>query len=165
MSNNFAAPGSPWGSFSGPNLGYVMEQYELFQNDPDQVDPDLAELFRSFGAPVLSETGAGTAEAAAGASPAQFGKIVAAAQLADSIRQNGHLAANIFPLKDRELDNSRIVPSAYGLTEADLVSMPASIFFHEQVPEGVSDGLGAINHVPRIYTGKAAYEFTQVIDP
>ena len=165
MSNNFAAPGSPWGSFSGPNLGYVMEQYDLFQNDPDQVDPELAELFRSFGAPVLPDSVTGTAEAAAGASPAQFGKIVAAAQLADSIRHNGHLAANIFPLKDRELDNSRIVPSAYGLTEADLVSMPASIFFHEQVPEGVSNGLDAINHLTRIYTGKAAYEFTQVINP
>ncbi|SIT80740.1 2-oxoglutarate dehydrogenase E1 component [Edaphobacillus lindanitolerans] len=164
MSNNFAAPGSPWGSFSGPNLGYVMEQYDLYRENPEQVDPELAELFRNFGPPAAPAPAGSTGEAAASGSPADLFKAIAAVQLADAIRDYGHLAADIFPLKDYERDSSRIEPSAYGLDDADLHVLPASLFFKD-VPAGVTNGLEAIRHLRKVYTGKAAYEFAQVIDP
>ncbi|MRB61779.1 hypothetical protein GH880_30560, partial [Bacillus thuringiensis] len=43
-----------WDSFSGPNLGYVMEVYEQYLNDPDSVEPEMKELFEQWGAPVVS---------------------------------------------------------------------------------------------------------------
>ena len=44
MSNNQ----SPWSAFSGPNLGYVMEQYDLFLQSPDEVDAELVELISAI---------------------------------------------------------------------------------------------------------------------
>ena len=35
----------PWKAFSGPNLGYVIGQYDLFQTNPEEVDPELKKLF------------------------------------------------------------------------------------------------------------------------
>lgn len=39
MSNNVTTVSSPWSAFSGPNLGYVMEQYDLFLQSPEEVEP------------------------------------------------------------------------------------------------------------------------------
>ena len=50
MSNNQ----SPWSAFSGPNLGYVMEQYDLFLQSPEEVDAELVSLFKQYGAPVIT---------------------------------------------------------------------------------------------------------------
>ncbi|GAA3319471.1 hypothetical protein GCM10020331_026500 [Ectobacillus funiculus] len=36
---------NPWAKFHGPNLGYVIEQYEQYVNGTDSVDPELTELF------------------------------------------------------------------------------------------------------------------------
>ena len=35
MSNNVDSHRSPYANFSGPNLGYVMEMYDLFKTDQD----------------------------------------------------------------------------------------------------------------------------------
>ena len=52
MSKNLDAHRSPYEAFTGPNLGYVMEMYELFKSSPELVDAELAEMFSRFGAPV-----------------------------------------------------------------------------------------------------------------
>ena len=125
MSNNVTTVSSPWSAFSGPNLGYVMEQYDLFLQSPEEVEAELVTLFQQFGAPALAT---GEVSEAVNVEPGNFKKVLAAVQLADAIRNQGHLAADIYPLKDRKLDTSRIELSAYGLTEADLVAMPAAHF-------------------------------------
>lgn len=138
-----------------------MEMYELFKTSPDSVDPELAEMFRRYGAPVLESRGqvqnTGTAK------PSDFGKIVAAYKLQDAIRTYGHLAADIYPLNDRPKDMTRIEPSYYGLSEADLLEMPASLFF-TNVPPSVENGLDAVRYLKQLYTGKIAFEFDHVID-
>ncbi len=63
MSNNVLFAGSPWSAFSGPNLGYVMEQYDLFLQSPEQVEPELVALFQQFGSP-FTEGEQGGAEGA-----------------------------------------------------------------------------------------------------
>lgn len=162
MSNNVLHAGSPWSAFSGPNLGYVMEQYDLYLQSPDQVEPELVALFQQFGAPGFEqEQVASTGNAAA--QPGNIKKVFAAVQLADAIRTHGHLAADIFPLKDRKLDSSRIELATYGLTEADLAEMPASLFFNN-VPGSVINGKQAIDFLRAQYTGKIAYEYAHVDD-
>lgn len=42
---------SPWKSYYGPNYGYVLEQYELYLQDPNLVDPSVRELFVRWGEP------------------------------------------------------------------------------------------------------------------
>lgn len=163
MSNNVLFAGSPWSAFSGPNLGYVMEQYDLFLQSPEQVEPELVALFQQFGSPIIG----GEQVVAEGATSYQqagnMKKVFAAVQLAEAIRAQGHLAADVYPLKDRQLDTSRIELSSYDLTEAELASMPASLFFNN-VPVNVTNGQQAISYLRTIYTGKIAYEYSHVGD-
>src|SRR6185312_5101781 len=118
MSNNFVAQRSPYAAFSGPNLGYVMEMYELFKLSPEAVDTELAEMFRRFGAPEMNEGEQTTAIEAVVSG--DFGKVLSAYKLLDAIRTYGHLAADIYPLGDRPKDSTRLELSYYGLTESDL---------------------------------------------
>ncbi|GAA3312595.1 hypothetical protein GCM10020331_000700 [Ectobacillus funiculus] len=46
MNENIGKPKKgPWRIFHGPNLGYVVEQYEQYTNGTENVDPALKELF------------------------------------------------------------------------------------------------------------------------
>lgn len=161
MSNNVLFAGSPWSAFSGPNLGYVMEQYDLFLQSPEQVEPELVGLFQQFGSPIFE----GEQNVAEGAvsQPGNMKKVFAAVQLADALRTHGHLAADIYPLKDRKLDSSRIELAAYGLTEEDLIVLPATLFF-DNVPGSVTNGKQAIDYLRTLYTGKIAYEYAHVVE-
>ncbi|WP_241494652.1 2-oxoglutarate dehydrogenase E1 component [Bacillus coahuilensis] len=153
--------GGPWQSFSGPNLGYVMEMYELFVQNPEEVSPELRELFELYGSPTIE-----------GDSPSvpstrnlgvDTAKIVAAIQLADNIRTYGHLAADINPLGMRKFDTKRIELATYNLTEQDLRSVPVNLI-SKHAPSNVKDGYEAILHLKDVYTKKLAFEYSQVHD-
>lgn len=164
MSNNVLPAGSVWSAFSGPNLGYVMEQYDLFLQDPEAVDTELVMLFKQFGAPVLSNGEVVTTATTVNVEPGNISKVLAAVKLAEAIRTQGHLAADLYPLKDRTLNASHIEASAFGLTDADLVSIPASVFFKD-VPASVNNGKEAIEYLRAVYTDKIAIEYSHVVVP
>ena len=84
MSKYLGAHRSPYAAFSGPNLGYVMEMYELFKTSPDSVEAELAEMFRRFGAPEMI-SGEQTTDVSA-VVPGDFGKVLSAYRLLDAIR-------------------------------------------------------------------------------
>ncbi|MCZ2258240.1 2-oxoglutarate dehydrogenase E1 component [Sporosarcina sp. G11-34] len=163
MSKSLDTHRSPYASFSGPNLGYVIEMYELFRTSPELVEPELAAMFGEFGAPEMDNEEQATATVTTGATPVEFGKVLSAYRLLDAIRTYGHLAADIYPLNDRPKESTRLELGYYGLTDNDLKSMPAKLFF-TNVPAGVTDGLSAVNYLKTLYTGKMAYEFSHVID-
>ncbi|AUG36215.1 hypothetical protein CXP43_10975 [Bacillus velezensis] len=39
-----------WEDFYGPNLGYALELYDQYAEDPDSIDPDLKDMFDELGA-------------------------------------------------------------------------------------------------------------------
>lgn len=157
MSNNV----SPWAAFSGPNLGYVMDMYDLYLTSPEEVDAELVALFEQYGAPVAPAAQGGS-EVAAVASTGNITTILTAVKYADAIRNFGHLAADIYPLHNQARDTKRIEAATYGLTDQDLIEVPASALIKE-VPAGVRNGLDAINYLKEIYTGKIAFEYNQVV--
>lgn len=156
MSNNVLPAGSPWSAFSGPNLGYVLEQYDLFLQSPEEVEPELVELFQAYGGPVFAD-GQQPVATAAVTGTGDYKKVLAAVKLAESIREYGHLAADLYPLKNRQLDTSRIEESVFNLTAADLQAIPASVFF-ANVPAGVTNGKEAIDYLKSVYTDKIGVE-------
>lgn len=166
MSNSVGSERSPYAAFSGPNLGYVMEMYELYKNSPDSVDPELAEFFKKNGAPQTggseSLSNLSAAEGTQG-SPGDFQKVLSAYKLMDAIRAYGHLNADIYPLSDRPKDATRIELSTYDLSERDLEGMPASLFLTD-IPAQVENALDAVNYLKSLYTGKIAYEFAHLIE-
>ena len=119
MSNNVSLASSPWSAFSGPNLGYVMDMYELYLTSPEEVDAELVALFEQFGAPVLESID--STSATTNVDPGNIAKVLAAVQYADAIRSYGHLAADIYPLNNQPKDSSRIEATTYGLSDQDLV--------------------------------------------
>jgi 2-oxoglutarate dehydrogenase E1 component len=159
----------PWSQFYGPNLGYVMEMYEQYLEDPDSVDPELKQLFEQWGAPTTEAERFEYSESAAKThqtfrlpeNPTIFSKLVAAVKLADNIRHYGHLAADVNPLNNQNKDSRRIELSEFDLTEEDLKEIPVP-FICPHAPSHVRNGLDAINHLRKIYTDKIAFEFSQV---
>ncbi|TQR05529.1 2-oxoglutarate dehydrogenase E1 component [Psychrobacillus soli] len=159
MSNNQ----TPWSAFSGPNLGYVMEQYDLFLQSPDEVDSELVSLFQQYGAPTLASTPSSANASTSAIAPNNFEKIIRAIQLADAIRAHGHLTADIYPLNDGPKENPKIDPKTYGLTDQDLREVPVS-FLITNAPSNIANGLQAIEHLQAAYTNKIAFEIAHIVN-
>ncbi|SFC77694.1 2-oxoglutarate dehydrogenase E1 component [Bacillus sp. OV322] len=168
MANKDAKAYDPWKAFSGPNLGYVMEQYDLLQSNPDEVDPELKNLFEIAGPPALDAHAEVMAEAPVRQTiePSEslsMKKIMSAVKLADNIRTYGHLAANINPLNDKTLDAEQIHFEKYDLTADDLKKIPAD-FICAASPDHVKDGYDAVQYLKELYTKTIAFEFQHVSD-
>ncbi|PPA71828.1 2-oxoglutarate dehydrogenase E1 component [Jeotgalibacillus proteolyticus] len=149
-------------SFSGPNLGYMIEMYDLYQEDPSQVDEELQAYFKKHGSPVSQSTKA-EASAEVKIEGTDYSKVIAAVQLADAIRAYGHLAADINPLNDREKDSNRIELETYGLTQEDLEKIPENVLIANSVDE-VTNGFEAIEYLKKMYTKSIAFEYAHVHD-
>src|SRR5687767_9819432 len=109
--------------FSGVNAGYVLELYEKYRQNPEAVDPATREAFASW---TPAEIPARADTAASGPSAA-IHVIVGAANLAESIRRYGHLAARIDPLGSTPPGDPTLSPRAHGITDNDLRALPASL--------------------------------------
>jgi 2-oxoglutarate dehydrogenase E1 component len=202
-----------WEAFYGPNVGYALELYERYLQNPDSVDQNTRAFFDQMGGlgdlPAAAATlarpttrtavairpngkgpRAGTAappdaEAANGhksatiqrngastAVPAavpvtpertEVARIVAAARLARSIREYGHLDASIDPLGAPRPGDPMIDPHTHGIDDAVLATLPASIVWPSAGPDA-GTCLDAIRRLREIYCGTTGYEFDQVQD-
>ncbi|MBO9607652.1 MAG: 2-oxoglutarate dehydrogenase E1 component [Paenibacillaceae bacterium] len=154
-----------WQAYSGPNLGYVMEQYDRYAADPASVEPAMRELFGAWGAPESARPATGSGNAAAG--PAGVGttalRVAAAAgKLVANIRAYGHLAANIDPLALTPKADTRLLePQGYGLRESELEAIPADVIWEHAPAQGMN-AREAIERLRVAYTGTTAYEFAHV---
>ncbi|WP_027409422.1 2-oxoglutarate dehydrogenase E1 component [Anoxybacteroides tepidamans] len=156
---------NPWRNFHGPNLGYVMEMYEQYLQDPSMVDPQLKELFDRWGPPQFDDSGGNDSKDIINypSAPANlFEKYVQAVKLADYIRTFGHLGAKINPLETSQQD-VHIDIGKFGLTENDLKSIPSSVI-SPYLPQHIKNGLEAIQYLKGVYTSKLAFEFGHVQD-
>ncbi|WP_215193038.1 2-oxoglutarate dehydrogenase E1 component [Exiguobacterium sp. s95] len=144
-------------AFYGPNLGYIIEMYERFLEDASSIDEETRAYFETHGAPVTETVTPVHVETG------DFEKYLAAHRLAERIRAKGHLAADIYPLKDHPRENELLELEQFGLTEADLRTMPVSLVCPDP-PAGLSDAFEAIEHLKAQYTGAAAVELQHVDD-
>lgn len=161
MGKPLSGQGPVWQGFHGPNLGYVIEQYEKFVKDPQSVDADLRTYFEQNGSPIENEKSNPNNNNSPEQVPFSPEKILAAANLADKIRGYGHLAADIYPLKNQQPDRKLIEPDFYQLTKSDLESIPAQ-YISTVIPEHINNGYEAIEYLKKVYTGKIAFEIRHV---
>lgn len=178
---------SPWKSYYGPNYGYVQEQYELYLQDPNMVEPSVRELFVLWGEPpsdITNLSAASTAKSSGSAATSTgvtapraslvsnnipldsnlLQKVVAAHQLMLNIRRYGHLGADINPLElSPKADTKLLEPKTFGLTKQDLEAIPAKLIWNN-APNDITNGWEAIFRLREIYARSAAYEFTHIHD-
>ncbi|MGG0719374.1 2-oxoglutarate dehydrogenase E1 component [Robertmurraya massiliosenegalensis] len=153
--------GPVWQGFHGPNLGYVIEMYEAFLENPDSVDKEMKAYFAEHGPPTLKEEETISIPPNVTQVGTPIEKILAAANLADKVRGYGHLAADIYPLKNQEPDKELIEMDYYGLTKKDLEEIPAH-FISTDIPKHLKNGYEAIEYLKKVYTGKIAFEIRHV---
>src|ERR1700716_3041036 len=139
------SPAERLDEFYGPNAGYALE---LLERDPPKgATPDVE------------------AEPELRAS-AEVSAAAAAAGLAQSIRLFGHRGAHIDPLGSEPPGDPHLDYGAHGLTEDDLVRLPASVVGGAvgRNPD-LPNALEAIRRLEQIYCGTSGYEFAHVEDP
>ncbi|MBM4761963.1 2-oxoglutarate dehydrogenase E1 component [Bacillus sp. B15-48] len=146
--------------FYGPNLGYVIELYEKYLEDPDLVAADVKEYFDEGNIPVDEHVPKHLFNREQATQENNSEKIVAALRLADYIRGYGHLSANVSPLKESD---TNISIEQWGLTYEDLVNVPVDLIC-SSAPSTIKNGAEAINYLKKVYTNSIAFEYHHVHD-
>jgi 2-oxoglutarate dehydrogenase E1 component len=148
-----------WQQFSGVNAGYVQELYEKYRRDPESVDPDTRRAFETW---TPADTAPATAQPAQASANIQA--IVGAANLAESIRRYGHLAARVDPLGSTPPGDPSLSPRAHGITNQDLEALPASLV-GGPVAESSANALDAIEKLRRVYCSTTGFDYAHVFVP
>src|SRR5215208_4359196 len=145
--------------FAGVNAGYVLELYERYRQNPDSVDPETRRAFESW--TPSAETGA---ESAATHHSVDTRVIVGAANLVESVRRYGHLAAHIDPLGSAPIGDPSLSPRAHGITDEDLRRLPASLV-GGPVAESSANAFEAIEKLRRVYCSTTGFDYAHVFVP
>lgn len=149
-----------WRDFHGANAGYAAELYDRFLRDPDSVDAETRAFFRESPPPPPEAR----AQPAGELAPAATAKVVAAVNLAQSIRKFGNLAAQIDPLGGKPPGDPSLQGASHGIEEADLAALPAEII-GGPVAEGAANALDAVLALRRIYCTHSGYDYAHLRDP
>ncbi|SFE00864.1 2-oxoglutarate dehydrogenase E1 component [Lentibacillus persicus] len=152
-----------WSSFHGPNMGYIEEQYELYKENHEAVDPSLRKLFEEHGAPewLRSSQKSGEEPAQSESPIGNVKKLTSAMRLVEAIRRFGHLEADIYPVGRDERETNLVNPETYNLTEQDLRDIPA-VWLWEKAPAGVDDGYEVVRELKKLYSGTITFEYDHV---
>jgi 2-oxoglutarate dehydrogenase E1 component len=141
--------------FHGPNLGYILELYQKYRNDPSSVDEATRALFEKW-APSDSEPALQPTR--------NLLALTAAANLAQAIRSYGYLSADLDPLEHKVMDNQLLTFEFHGLREEDLFDLPANLL---NLPEEQSEGNAheAIEKLRTIYCSTIGYDYGHIRIP
>ena len=156
------------GPFGGVNAGYVLELYERYRQNPESVDPATRKAFESW-TPTELDAVAGPKGPALPASadvttPNDVRVVVGAANLAESIRRYGHLAARLDPLGSEPPGDPSLSTHAHGITDEDLKALPASLV-GGPLAESSSNALDAIDKLRRLYCSTTGFDYSHVFVP
>ena len=151
-----------WSSFFGPNMGYIEEQYELFKENPEEVDASIRDLFNKHGAPrILGQVRNETTANDHGLSLDQAIKLSSAIKYAEAIRRYGHLEADIYAVGGWDQTTNLLNPDTYDITDEDLVQIPAK-WLWDKAPAHAETGYDVIKILRKRYTGKISFEYDHV---
>ncbi|MBB5173666.1 2-oxoglutarate dehydrogenase E1 component [Texcoconibacillus texcoconensis] len=149
--------------FHGPNVGYLLEMYERYENDRESVPKDLQQYFDQYGAPDEGRSHFGTTQRSNETNLFTLADILKKAiKLVDDIRIYGHQHAQLSYVKERE-ESIDFSLQNYGLSKSDLEQLPA-YYLCESAPSHVKNGWEAIEHLKKVYIGTIAFELHHVND-
>ena len=143
-----------WHDFHGPNAGYILELYDRYQQDPASVDAETRAYFKDWSPPTngLLVTSSRVES---------LDKVVHVVNLAQAIREYGHLAAQLDPLGSPPPNDPALDLVTYGLTEADLRELPASLI-GGPIAERATNAWEAIQKLRQVYADRTGYDYDHI---
>jgi 2-oxoglutarate dehydrogenase E1 component len=146
--------------FFGPNLGYMVDQFEKYKQDPSSIEQEIRLYFEQ-----MNETDIpafiDSVPSAPESYPVNMEKILQISKLAENIRTYGHHAAKIYPLENRNRESHHLDFRNYDLSEEDLKKLPAGLLCNN-APPYIRNAFEAYKYLLKIYTKSIAYEFHHV---
>ncbi|MTT30438.1 2-oxoglutarate dehydrogenase E1 component [Terrilactibacillus sp. BCM23-1] len=157
---------NPWLSFSGPNLGYVLDKYEKFLKDKNSVDPHDRYFFENYGRPNVNEFETAPKPERVMDQSINIEHVVSTVRLVENIRTYGHLLARINPLFG--VNNIHSLPSflnleEFNLTIEDLQVIPAH-YIWKDAPNFLTSAYDVVTYLKEKYSSTLAYEFNHVYE-
>ncbi len=147
--------------FYGPNAGYVLELYDKFLRDPLSVEKQWREAFREWADDIvetqISVNVNGKEESY------DRRTILAVFNLAQSIRQFGHLAAHIDPLGLDPSGAPNLQKEFYALKDEVLRKLPSELI-GGPIASITTNANEAIDSLTKIYTSTTGFDFEHVHD-
>ncbi|CAA9416099.1 MAG: 2-oxoglutarate dehydrogenase E1 component, partial [uncultured Rubrobacteraceae bacterium] len=150
--------------FYGPNLGYVLELYERYREDPDSVDEGAREFFGSWSPPRPNGTNGSAATAAPRDIELDVEKAVGASKHVRHIRDFGHRAAKLDPLGSEPPGDPTLDPEFYRITDDDLDHLPPLII-GGPIAKKTATAREAVEALRDLYCNTTGYDFGHVHDP
>ncbi|MBM3263160.1 MAG: 2-oxoglutarate dehydrogenase E1 component [candidate division Zixibacteria bacterium] len=146
--------------FHGPNAAYVLELYERYLRDPNSVDePTRAHFERWTSLPDQTPD-----DAMGGVSGASSALGASVANLAQAIREYGHLAAELDPLGMSVREDPALELETYGLTETRLRQAPATLV-GGPLAERSANAFEAVERLRAIYMSTIGYDYAHIRVP
>lgn len=99
-------------NFHGPNLGYILELYDQFQDDPESLDASSRGFFQNWKPPRSAP-----AERSPTPDLPRLSRLLA---LAHAIRARGYLAATLDPLGTKPANDPSLTPGFHQMNADDL---------------------------------------------
>lgn len=144
----------------GANLGYILDLYDLYLNDPASVPEDLQVLFSTIKNGEANIT-TNTADGQQNTTKADS-TIKRVMRLIDNIRQYGHLLADIYPVNKPERENvPKLNIEDFNLDKETLESISAGIV-SEHFKDIYDNAYEAIVRMEKRYKGPIAFEYTHI---
>ncbi len=143
--------------FQGPNLAYVLELYERYQQNPDLVDEASRLFFAGWSPPIdgnLADDGVPTA----------VDQVIGAVRLAQSIREYGHLDALLDPLGRPPPGDPALSLENHKLTEDDLRCLPSTLV-SEPIAARTQNALEAIKALRVVYSAQIGFDYDHLREP
>ncbi|SCT79538.1 2-oxoglutarate dehydrogenase E1 [Staphylococcus xylosus] len=143
----------------GANLGYVLDLYDIYLNDPSAVPEDLQVLFSTIknGEANITTNNEGQSNITKGDST-----IKRVMRLIDNIRQYGHLLADIYPVNRPKRENvPKLTIEDFNLDKATLESISAGIV-SDHFKDIYDNAYEAIVRMEKRYKGPIAFEYTHI---
>jgi 2-oxoglutarate dehydrogenase E1 component len=137
--------------FHGPNLGFVLELYDRFQEDPESVDESTRRFFQRL-ASSIPEPALRTTKNLLLSSKA--------ADLGEAIRLRGYLASSLDPLGSAPIGDPSLTLGFYGLQVDDLRQIPA-----EAIGLEGENAYQVIEDLRSIYCRNIGYDYGHIRIP
>jgi 2-oxoglutarate dehydrogenase E1 component len=150
--------------FYGPNLAYVLELYDRYRQDPSAVDPQTRQFFADWTPPTDGDVATAVAGTKFPAVRLAVDKVVGATNLAQSIREYGHLQAQLDPLGEPPPGDPSLALEAHGIDEQDLRNLPASLV-GGPVAAVTANAYEAIAALRTIYSTHIGYDYDHIRQP